>query len=136
MTNMQPQGAISSQDDFGRRVAARLTGGTSELPHTITERLRASRVQAVQRRKRAPLQTSPVALPLALAGGLRLGLWTRLASAVPVIALTAGLVAIQLVQNELRAVELAEVDAALLTDDLPPAAYTDPGFLEYLKVTP
>ena len=27
----------------------------------------------------------------------------------------------------------AEVDAALLTDDLPPAAYADPGFAQYLK---
>ena len=31
------------------------------------------------------------------------------------------------------AVPWAELDAALLTDDLPPAAYSDPGFLQYLK---
>ncbi len=31
--------------------------------------------------------------------------------------------------------EVAEVDAALLTDDLPPSAYADPGFLQYLKTT-
>jgi hypothetical protein len=29
----------------------------------------------------------------------------------------------------------AEVDAVLLADELPPAAYTDPGFAEYLKRT-
>jgi hypothetical protein len=28
---------------------------------------------------------------------------------------------------------LAEVDSALLIDDLPPAAYADPGFLQFLK---
>jgi hypothetical protein len=33
----------------------------------------------------------------------------------------------------LRADELAEVDSDLLTDDLPTVAYTDPGFVEYLK---
>jgi hypothetical protein len=36
-------------------------------------------------------------------------------------------------QNEDRARELAEVDVALLTDDLPPAAFSDPGFLQFLK---
>ena len=40
---------------------------------------------------------------------------------------------INVVQDEKRAHELAEVDAALLTDDLPPAAYADPGFLQFLK---
>ena len=29
--------------------------------------------------------------------------------------------------------EVAEVDAAILTDDLPPAAYADPGFTQFLK---
>ena len=28
----------------------------------------------------------------------------------------------------------AEVDTALLSDSLPPAAFTDPGFSEYLRV--
>jgi hypothetical protein len=37
------------------------------------------------------------------------------------------------VQNEHRAHEVAEVDAALLTDDLPPSAYADPGFIQFLK---
>jgi len=27
----------------------------------------------------------------------------------------------------------AEVDSALLADDLPPEAYSDPGFVEYLR---
>ena len=29
--------------------------------------------------------------------------------------------------------EIAEVDAALLTGDLPPSAYADPGFVQFLK---
>jgi hypothetical protein len=47
--------------------------------------------------------------------------------------LLAGLITIHVLQNDLRASELAEIDSALLTDDLPPAAYTDPGFLKFLK---
>ena len=41
---------------------------------------------------------------------------------------------INTVLDEYRANEVAEVDAALLTDDLPPQAYTDPGFLHFLKL--
>ena len=61
--------------------------------------------------------------------------WGRLASALPLVMLAAGLVAINVIQNDNRAAEVAEVDAALLTDDLPPAAYADPGFMQYLSVT-
>jgi len=35
--------------------------------------------------------------------------------------------------NDQSALELAEIDSALLIDDLPPNAYTDSSFLDYLK---
>ena len=47
--------------------------------------------------------------------------------------LAGGLIVINSVQNDRRASEVAEVDAALLTDDLPPSAYADPGFAQFLK---
>lgn len=135
MTTTHPQGAPRQQDEFGRRVAARLTGGCAELPYAITERLRAARVQAVARRK--PVLAARPVRSYALAGsgfgGEMLGFWRRFASAVPVVVLAVGLVAIHVLQNEHRASEVAEVDAALLTDDLPPAAYADPGFVEFLR---
>ena len=53
----------------------------------------------------------------------------------PLVALVAGLMAISVIQDERRTDELAEVDSALLTDDLPPAAYTDPGFAQFLKTS-
>jgi hypothetical protein len=59
--------------------------------------------------------------------------WNRIASALPILVLAAGLVTIHVVQNDRRASEVAEVDAAILTDDLPPAAYADPGFTQFLK---
>lgn len=51
----------------------------------------------------------------------------------PLVALVVGLITISVLQDENRANDLAEVDAALLTDDLPPAAFTDPGFAQFLK---
>ncbi|WP_028604072.1 DUF3619 family protein [Ottowia thiooxydans] len=131
------------QNRFGLRVAARLSAGSAELPHDISERLRATREQAVARRKQAVavtrLRTAPAVVrygnTVAL-GGFGddvLGLWGRLTSAVLVIAMAVALITINIVQEDDRVSEVAEVDAALLTDDLPPAAYSDPGFLQFLK---
>lgn len=125
------------QDLFGRKVAARLNQGVDQLPHEVSERLRAARVRAAAQRK-AEVTVPVRGYALGSAGRLMdegLSLWGRMASALPVVVLAAGLVAINLIQDDLRATELAEVDAALLTDDLPPAAYTDPGFVRFLQAT-
>jgi hypothetical protein len=57
----------------------------------------------------------------------------RLASALPVLALVAGLWGIQAYFRAEKVQAATEVDMALLTDDLPPAAYADPGFAEFLR---
>ena len=49
------------------------------------------------------------------------------------LVLVLGLAGIAHVHDKAQIAAVAEVDAALLADDLPPAAYTDPGFAEYLK---
>jgi Protein of unknown function (DUF3619) len=127
-----------AKERFALRAAAHLSGATDALPHDITERLRVSRQQAVAKRKLASLTTassysnSGGAATMTL-GGERFGLWTAFGSALPLIALVVGLVVITNIQNDDRAREVAEVDAALLTDDLPPSAYTDPGFLQFIK---
>lgn len=56
----------------------------------------------------------------------------RLASLLPLLALLAGLWGINHWAHREQVQAAAEVDTALLTDDLPPAAYADPGFEEYL----
>ena len=137
MTTIQTTQAQHMQDQFGRRIAARLDASAAEIPYGIAERLRAARVQAVARRKAAGLRTATTVVG---GGAATLGLgdegqslWNRIASVLPLIALVAGLILIHGVQNERRAHEVAEVDAALLTDDLPPSAYADPGFIQFLK---
>jgi len=67
-------------------------------------------------------------------GGVQEGFWNRLASLLPLLALVVGLITIAVLQDELRAREVAEVDAELLTNELPPSAYVDPGFAQYLRV--
>ena len=57
----------------------------------------------------------------------------RLASLLPVLALVAGLWGVHLYHTEEKVQAAADIDTALLTDDLPPDAYADPGFSEYLR---
>jgi hypothetical protein len=137
MTNSPQHQATVLQDRLGYMLAARLSEGAESLPHDISERLRAARVQAVSQRKRVRAQTATATghnggATLTL-GDDGLNLWSRMAALVPLVALVAGLLIIDTIQNENRANEVAEVDAALLTDDLPPAAYADAGFIQFLK---
>ena len=134
-------------DRFGLQLASRLSEGTNQLGHDVSERLRVARQQALALRKQPALSRVRVRAHVGAGavvnngnsatlgtGGDEPGLWGRLASFLPLIVLVVGLVGINVVQNDRRAKEVAEVDAALLTDDLPPHAYTDPGFAQFLKV--
>ena len=128
-------------DQMGQAIARQLNQHAIDLPHDISERLRAARMQAISLRKPEPARV--LAPQLAPAIGTSIGkldeglnLWSRLASALPLIALLFGLASIHILQNEFRANEIAQIDAELLTDDLPPNAYTDPGFLIFLKSNP
>lgn len=124
------------QEQFGRAVGRRLSAGTAELPYHVTERLRAARMQAVARRKAEA--TAPQVVANGHAAALSLGkrdsrFWQQVGSVLPLVVLVGGLLVINSVLNDRRASEVAEVDAALLTDALPPAAYADPGFVQFLK---
>ena len=130
---------------YAARVTHRLSTGMDDLPYDITERLRAARMQALAKRKVVAVQAAAVSSASSGAGTLVLGggngrrggfgWWQPMASALPLIALVAGLVAINIIQDDDRTSELAEVDAALLTDDLPPDASADPGFVQFLKTS-
>jgi hypothetical protein len=57
----------------------------------------------------------------------------RIASALPALALIVGLWGINQYYKHEQVQAAADVDMALLTDDLPPTAYADPGFAEFLR---
>ncbi|MBV8502381.1 MAG: DUF3619 family protein [Paucibacter sp.] len=127
---------------FGMAVAGTLSEQSEELPHSVTERLRAAREQAMDRaRATRRQQTVPVAVEatgavrsgrsLALLGGP--SRWFKLASVLPPLLLVAGLLLIQHSQWYEQVLAAAEIDTALLSDKLPPSAYSDPGFSEYLS---
>lgn len=124
----------------GLRLAARLSAGTDALPHDISARLRFARERALEQ-ARLVRQPQTALAPVGLSGGSALVLgggpsWRwRVASMLPAALLVAGLVVIQMQSDDDLAFAAAEIDAALLADDLPPAAYADAGFAEFLRAT-
>jgi hypothetical protein len=132
------------QDRFGLRVAAALTQQQELQPrHDIDERLRFAREQALSR-AREVRQTAHTPAAVAVGGAAALlpgnsgggtPWWLRLSSLLPLAVLAAGLVLIDRHYEQAQIEAAVEVDAALLADDLPPEAYRDPGFVEFLKTT-
>ena len=139
MTSMQLMQRDNFETQFGQNIAARLSEGTRELPHDISERLKVARMQALSKRKVIRLQTASDAavngntMSLHL-GGADDGIWIKIASVLPLIALVAGLLTIAVIADDNRANDIASIDSELLTDELPPDAYTDPGFAQFLRM--
>jgi len=121
---------------FAQRVIAGLGGSNPSLHSHMERRLSAARWQAIdsaRRVRRLKAIASEVALATAAGPSGMTPWWARLASFAPALALTLGLIAIDKLNLTQRIEAAAEVDAALLADDLPPSAYVDPGFAEFLK---
>lgn len=134
------QSSFTDVDVLRARIAARIAAGLTEraedMPHDLTERLRVAREQALLRARAVRRQAAAESV-VALAGGAaaRSGppWWQRLAIVLPLVMLVAGLVLIR--EHDLReqVMAAADIDSVLLADDLPPDAYSDPGFAEFLK---
>jgi hypothetical protein len=120
-----------------------LNENLESLPASTTERLAAARKLALSRKKGESLKVELLAL--APAGGRRKGRWFdvdfhfsgaglgRMGVALPLLALVVGLGGLYQYQQEQRIDELAELDAAMLADELPLTAYLDHGFNAYLE---
>jgi len=125
-------------DRAGRRIARHLGDAERGLDRVVTERLRVARQHALDAHRQAT-RLRWVGQPAAANGvwadgddddsrwGRRLGVLAIAALLLLSLWLLEGLAA------DRRAGELAAMDAAILLDDLPPAAYADPGFGQYLR---
>jgi Protein of unknown function (DUF3619) len=127
---------------FAMRISARLNEQTQSIAPDIGERLRFAREQALARAgvARAAALAAPQLTVLSGAGAALLGgaggWWVKVASVLPLLALVGGLLLIDRLQTDAQISVAAEVDAALLADTLPPTAYSDVGFVEFLKTPP
>jgi hypothetical protein len=138
ITPSQAARAEALQARFGQRIAADLTARlATEITPDIEARLRFAREQALRARPRAA--AAPAVLGqggAAVLGGPSDGAtpwWLRLSALAPLIVLLVGLAWIDHRYDRSQIEAAAEVDAEILSDVLPPDAYRDPGFVEYLK---
>lgn len=124
--------------DFAYKIRHALDQNMANLPDSTVSRLATARSVALSRKK----NDAPLHLPvtqIALAGHGTTGLHTsfawlrRLAIAIPAIVLIGGLAGIYQFEQQQRIDDTADIDTAILTDELPPAAYLDHGFNAYLS---
>lgn len=130
----------SGEQIFATKIRHALDLNLANLPDDTVSRLASARCIALSRKKK----NAPVLVPVtqaALAGygtHRALGLhapftWLRrIGLVMPVIVLLAGLALIYEFEQQQHIADTADIDTAILTDELPPAAYLDHGFTAYL----
>ena len=115
---------------FGNRVRQILNQGLDLQPHTL-EQLRAARERALAAQRPEP---APV---LAWADNVAgfFGGWAgfSLRFLMPLVLLLAAVTSLYVWQQNRTVAEIEEIDAQLLTDDLPLDAYLDRNFQNWLK---
>jgi hypothetical protein len=121
---------MNSDDiDLAYKIRHALNENLDNLPASTTERLAAARAQALARKKaEAPARRGGFDVRALFA----MPMLGRLAVVAPLVAMVAGLVGVYQAEHEQRVGELAELDAAVMSDELPLTAYTDSGFKAYL----
>ncbi|MCE2999595.1 MAG: DUF3619 family protein [Betaproteobacteria bacterium] len=121
----------AAEKDFAQKIVRELDRGSCELDRSTLLRLSEARNQALDLYRQAPLPQ------LVLAGGHLAGLdrkITGLRYVLPLAVLVLGLAGIVYWQGSNGTDgEVADIDARLLTDDLPIDAYLDQGFDSWLK---
>jgi len=128
----------TQEKNFAYKVRHALNEKLEDLPGHVTDRLMRARKEALSRKK----QTSPVYVKVfreAFAGntGRTLGgpfSWiAQLRLGLPALVLAIGLFGIVHYEEQRHIRETAAIDMAVLSDELPPAAYTDIGFSAFLE---
>lgn len=124
-----------NEERYASRVRQALNQGLDDIPPAAARRLEAARHLALSRQK----QTAP---ELLLAGaGSRLGRqffhsgveFAKIKPILAIIALLAGMWLSFYWHSVQYVSEIEAVDVALLADDLPPEAFLDQEFIEWLK---
>lgn len=122
--------------NFAYKIRNALNERLDTLPTTTIDRLASARLKALAAKR--PEQSAPLAVPFrALAGGLggfmqQSSWFNRAGLIIPLIALIVGLSGMYNFEQQKRLNETADIDAAVLSDELPLSAYLDQGFSAYL----
>ena len=120
-----------NEERYASRVRQALNHGLNDIPPTASRRLEAARHLALSRQK----QTAPK-MVLIHAGSLSFSSPSNLPYLKQLMAIAALLLGMWISfywQSTQYVSALEEVDSALLADDLPPEAFMDNDFFEWLK---
>lgn len=122
------------ETQLGHKLASALNPSLQALPADVQTRLRFAREQALKRRTVASAVGSTLVAAGDAAAFGNAGWWPRLGWLLPLVAVAAGSLLVQLRHERDATAVAAQIDSALLADELPPAAYADPGFVAFLKL--
>ncbi|RDU96440.1 DUF3619 family protein [Trinickia dinghuensis] len=132
------------ESEFAGKIRRALDESAADLPAATLDRLAGARRLALSRKKPETV-TAPAFVPVLAHAGAgaafappsepkrRLSPLGRVLRVWPLVALVGGITVIAYWENLQRSAELADIDAAMLNDDLPLNAYLDHGFNAYLS---
>ena len=134
----------NAEFEFVHQIRRALDESAVQLPPATLDRLAAARRAALSRKKPEAAVQREFAPAFAGAGfgrrsgragetARRPGLLSRFGVLLPVVAIAAVLFAVVSWEEQRHVSEIADIDAAMLTDDLPLSAYLDHGFHAYLS---
>lgn len=103
------------------------------LPSDISARLALARSQALTRAVFSKKTQESDASPLMPKFAQRFTWWQRLLAALPIAAAGAGAAFMQGAVSDDGLTEAINNDIQILSNEVPPQAYNDPGFIEFLK---
>jgi hypothetical protein len=123
--------------EFAYKIRRALNESADRLPEPTLNRLAQARKAALARKKTTP--SAVLAFKGVLAGSSGFNFngpdsWMgKFGLALPLLVLVFGLVGIYEYEQQAQINDLADIDVAVLADELPPDAYVDSGFTAYLK---
>jgi hypothetical protein len=138
----------SNENDFALKIVRALDENVSNISPAASDRLAAARRSAIARKKPEKVAVATPAFTPVLAGAgatfsmgsgdtpARRGLIAKLGGLGliwPLAALVIGIAGIAYFEDQQRKAELADIDAAMMSDSLPLDAYLDHGFNAYLS---
>ena len=129
-----------NEQQFSLQIRKALDETADQLPYKVTHRLGAATELALSRMQAQPVGFASVATAgnSGRSGKALLGsttLWRFAGTLVPALIIAAGIVVMQDWDVSAKAEELSEVDAEMLTDEVPIDTYADRGFGVFLKNT-
>ncbi len=123
------------EENFAYKVRHVLNERLEKLPEHVCERLEAARTLAIKRKKKeAPFYVTVFSRIFAGHPGVSEGdvfRLNKLGLVLPVLVLFVGLGGIFHFEQQRQIREIADIDIAVLSDELPPSAYADNGFKAY-----